>query len=111
MRLGTYIEIEVETADGTSIGEPFITKNASDALSFVRTSLQPGIAIILACIGNGVDYGNLVVEAVSPGICNLRALEHRGFAISDVSVEQALDAVQYWLPQQERTPTLAWHDE
>ena len=111
MRPGTHIEIEIEAADGTQLCEPYRTVRADEAFDFAKGNLQPGITIVLACLGSGVDYGNFIIEATSPSSCNLRALEHRGFCVSCVSVEQALDALEYWLPQQERTPSLSWQDE
>ena len=111
MRSGTHIEIEVEAADGSTVGETFLTKDANEALAFVRGNLRPGITVVLACLGNGIDHGNFVIEAISPNHFNLRALEHRGFAVTGVSVEHAFGALEYWLPRQERTPALTWQDE
>lgn len=111
MHPGAHLEIEIEAADGTHVREPFRTVRADEALAFAKSNLQPGITIVIACLGTDVDYGNFIIEATSPSSCNLRALEHRGFHISGVSVEQTFDALEYWLPRQERTPALTWQDE
>ena len=51
-----------------------------------------------------MDFGNLLIEANVHGRCNLRALEHSGFYVNDISQEQALSALEYWLPSQDSTP-------
>lgn len=111
MRSGTRLKIEIESVDGSSFGESFLTTNADEAFAFVSGNLQPGFTIVIACIGSGVDYGNFVIDVVSTSVCNLRALEHRGFCFPGASAEQTFDALKYWLPQQERTPALTWQDE
>ncbi|WP_338846305.1 hypothetical protein V8J88_21415 [Massilia sp. W12] len=80
----------------------------AEVLALVSRSLHPGAGILISCLGSGVDYGNLVIEVNTQSNCNLRALEHIGFAVGGASIEQVLNAVEYWLPAQQKIPSLKW---
>jgi hypothetical protein len=111
MRSGTHFEIELEADNNTVAGEAIRMGSESEVLAFAKEYLQPKVGLLVACIGGGVDYGNLIIEVDAQESCNLRALDHRGFFIKGVTVKQALTALEYWLPSQDRTPHLAWQDE
>lgn len=108
MRPNTHFQIEVERCGV----EPFqLVANAACEASALATSeahLIPGHVITIACLGEGVDYGNLIIEVGANGDINLVAHEHRGFQVNGVSLEQALAALRFWLPLQERDARLAW---
>ena len=111
MRSGTYFEIELNAANSTAACEVVRINNEAEVLDFANEHLQPNTELIVACIGNSVDFGNLIIGVDVDSSCNLRALEHSGFFVEGVSVEQALCALEYWLPAQARTPTLGWQEE
>lgn len=110
MRSGTHFEIALETTDSAA-GKVSRAGSEVEVLAFANENLQPNVGLFVTCLGDGVDFGNLIIEVDAQGNCNLRALEHRGFYVKRVSVEQALWALEYWLPAQERTPNLRWQDE
>ena len=111
MRSGAHFEIELEAVDNTAAGKTIRLGNEADVLAFANENLQPKVTLLFACIGGGVDFGNLIIEVDPQGNCNLRVLEHRGFFVERVSIEQALGALGYWLTSQGRTPNLQWQDE
>ncbi|MET3139126.1 hypothetical protein AAKU61_003505 [Undibacterium sp. GrIS 1.2] len=111
MRSGTHFEIELNVANTAAACEVVRTNNETEVLSFANEHLQLSTELIVACIGEGVDFGNLIICVDAKSSCNLRALEHRGFFVEGVSVELALCALEYWLPAQARTPSLGWQDE
>ena len=111
MRSGTHFEIELEAHNSSVAGEAIRMGSESEVLAFAKEYLQPKVGFLVACIGGGVDYGNLIIEVDAQESCNLRALDHRGFFIKGVTVKQALTALEYWLPSQDRTPHLVWQDE
>jgi len=111
MRPNTHFQIEVERCGV----EPFqlVANAACEASAFATTEahLRPGHVITIACLGEGVDFGNLIMEVSADGDINLVAHEHRGFQVNGVSLAQALAALRCWLPLQERDACLAWEDQ
>ena len=110
MRPHTYFEIEFATNEGSNRVEARLHDGA-DVLALTEEKLQPGSELIVACLGRGVDYGNLVLDFDALVGVSLRALEHSGFTVHRVSRAQALQALEYWLPAQERLPSLQWTEE
>jgi hypothetical protein len=113
-------------------------KSANEVLAFVSESLKPNSVLVVACVASGVDYGNFIIYLNSENLAFIRLLEHRGFFAKQphpvsvqrqvefvdedgssfaepfqatVSKEQALEALQYWLPEQKPTSTLTWEAE
>jgi len=110
MRPDTHFEIEFETSESSDRVVAQL-QNAADVLAFAKSKLRPGSELLVACLGHGTDYGNLIFAFDASGSVSLRALEHSGFAVHGVSKEQALEALEYWLPAQERLPSLEWAEE
>jgi hypothetical protein len=110
VRSGTHFEIEIEAHDAAA-DKVIRVGSEAEVLAFATENLRPGVAFLVTCIGAGVDFGNLIIEVDEGGLCNLRALEHRGFFVRGVSVKQALCALEHWLPLQDRMPSLPWQDE
>ena len=108
MRSGTYFEIQIEAEDGLS---KVHVNSEAEVRAFAHENLRPKVELLVACLGGGVDYGNLIIEVDAHGSCDVRALEHRGFFVNGISMQQANEALEYWLPSQERTPNLRWQDE
>ena len=54
---------------------------------------------------------NLIIEVGVQGDSQVRALEHRGFTVKHVSMEPALNVLEYWLPSQNRSPSVQWLEE
>jgi hypothetical protein len=111
MRSRAHFKIEFETAVSAAAETVYCTGREADVLAFANANLQPNVGFLVACLADGVDFGNLIIEVDDQGRCNLRALEHRGFFVRDVSLEQAISALAYWLPSQDRAPNLKWQDE
>ncbi|MDR0261184.1 MAG: hypothetical protein LBI76_15395 [Comamonas sp.] len=111
MRPNTHFQIEVERCGI----EPFqLEANAAceaSAFAITEAHLRPGHVITISCLGEGVDFGNLIMEVSADGDINLVAHGHRGFQVNGVSLAQALAALRFWLPLQERDARLAWEDQ
>lgn len=111
MRPNTHFQIEVERCGI----EPFqlVANAACEASAFAITEahLSPGHVTTIACLGDGVDYGNLIIEVAANGDINLVVHGHQGFQVNRVSLAQALAALRFWLPLQERDARLAWEDQ
>ena len=110
MHPNTYFEIEFATREGGALAKARLHDSAG-VLAFVTGKLRPGSELLVACLGDGVDYGNLILNFDVLGEVSLRVLEHSGFAVHQVSREQALQALEYWLPAQDRLPSLQWTEE
>jgi hypothetical protein len=110
MRRGCHFEIDIELAGEAP--SMHLADSEVSALEAVRVALNRGAAVALACLGIGVDYGNLILTSDSDGLVHIRALEHQGFCTArPVTINEALAVVEYWLPKQERTPALQWEAE
>lgn len=111
MRPNTHFQIEVERCGVEPFQLEADTACEASALAITEAHLRPGNVITIACLGEGVDYGNLIMEVSPGGDINLVAHGHRGFQVNGVSLAQALAALQVWLPLQERDARLAWEDQ
>ena len=110
MRPNAYFEIEFAVGEGSALAETRLWQGA-EVLAFAKNNLQLNCEFLVACLGDGTDYGNLIIEIDAMGCASLRALEHSGFAVERTSKEQALQALEYWLPSQKRLPSLKWTEE
>lgn len=111
MRYGTHFEIEFEVAGRTVPRKVMRADSEAEVLSYAKGNLTRNSSLFVACLGDGVDYGNLIIEVDMHGSSDVRAHEHRGFFVKGISVEQALGVLQYWLPSQDRVPDLPWLEE
>jgi len=111
MRSGIHFDIEFEVGDIAAARVRQRVESEAEAMAFARTHLVPNSELLVACIGGGVDYGNLIIEVGANGDSNVYAHEHRGFLAKRVSRERALSALEYWLPSQDRMPDLQWVEE
>lgn len=111
MRSGTYFEIEIEAFGDTGVEKMVRVSSEAEVLSFAKENLQPRVEILVACLGGGVDFGNLIIQVDEFGVCGLQALEHRSFFVKGISVKQAVEALECWLPSQDRMPSLQWLEE
>lgn len=111
MRPGTHFAVELEIAGPApeSISQRFYSESA--VLAFANRSLQYNAELFVACLGNGIDFGNLIISALPDNNFDVRVHEHRGFFARSVTREHALQALAYWLPLQDRLPNLAWCEE
>lgn len=110
MRPDTHFEIEFAPSESSGRVETRF-QHGADVLAFANDMLRPNSELLVACLGNGTDYGNLIIEIDALGGASLRALEHSSFAVDQTSKEQALQALEFWLPAQERLPNLKWTEE
>lgn len=111
MRPGTYFDIEFELAGSATVKTAMRSGDEAEVFEFAKKNLLPNSALLVACLGDGVDYGNLIIEVDAQGTTQVRALEHRGFIVKDVSLEQALSVLEYWLPSQDRSTSVQWLEE
>ena len=106
-----YTHFVIESAANESSGRVETRlQHGADVLAFAKNKLRPNSELLVACLGNGTDYGNLIVEIDALGEASLRALAHSGFAVGKISKEQALQALEYWLPAQERSAGHPWRN-
>ena len=111
MRPGTYFDIEFELTGSATAVTAMRAGDEAEVFKFANENLQPNSVLLVACLGDGVDYGNLIIEVGAQGGAQVRALEHRGFMVKHVSVERALNVLEYWLPSQDRSPSVQWLEE
>ena len=113
-------------------------KTANEVFTYATESLKPNSVLLVACVGDGVDYGNFIVFLNTENLAFIRLLEHCGFFAKQphpvsvqkqvefvsedgslfkvpfqatVSKMQALEALQYWLPSQKQIPIFHWEAE
>lgn len=111
MRPNTHFQVEVERCGIEPLQLEANTTCEASAFAIAEAHLRPGHVITIACLGDGVDYGNLIIEVAANGDINLVAHGHRGFQVNGVSQAQALAALQVWLPLQDLDARLAWEDQ
>ncbi len=111
MRPGTHFAIELEIAGTASANSSRRFHSEADVLAFANSSLQHDVELFVACLGNQVDFGNFIISAGADNNFDVRVHEHRGFLAHGVTREHALQALAYWLPSQDRLPSLAWSEE
>lgn len=105
-----HFEIEFAASESSERVETRF-QDETDVLAFAKNKLRANSELIVACLASGTDYGNLIIEIDVLGRASLRALEHSGFAVQRTTKEMALQALEYWLPAQERLPNLNWTEE
>jgi hypothetical protein len=110
MRAGAHFDVEFEAVgDAATVRKR--TEHEADVLAFANANLKPNSELCVACIGDGVDYGNLIIEVDEKGNCTVRSHEHQGFIVTCIPQARALDALEYWLSSQGRMPSLEWLDQ
>lgn len=111
MRPGTYFDIKFDLAGSGAVETGMRAGDEVEVYKFARDNLQRNSSLHVACLGDGVDHGNLIIEVGAQGDAEVRALEHRGFLVRHVSLDQALGVLEYWLPSQDRSPSVQWLEE
>lgn len=111
MRPNTYFVIEIECSGVGSIHLELTVACEVNAFAIVEAYLLPGNEIFIACLGEGLDYGNLSFKVSQARAINIVAQEHHGFQLQGVSLEQALAVLKVWLPHQERDTRLTWSEQ
>src|SRR3990167_4865669 len=104
MRVGAHFNIEVDASDRAVARRVIRLGSEVEALAFAKELLQPNTELFVSCLGDGLDYGNMIIGVDAQGRTDVRAHEHRGFLVNGVSLEQALSILEFWLPMQERMP-------
>jgi len=107
MRPGTHYEVELETTTGFKS----MVNSEKEVLLLAQEALRLKADFFVACLGQGIDFGNFVMEINSFGMVDVRCHEHQGFIAHKLNSEQALETLKYWLPTQERTPKIEWEAE
>lgn len=103
-----HFEIELTGAGGNASPDVVRFSSEVEVLAFVKANLRPSSELFVACLGDGVDFGNFIVELDRQAMATIVAHEHRGFYVQGVSMSQAIEALEFWLPSQSRTPRLNW---
>jgi hypothetical protein len=111
MRAGAYYEIEFERFGNEPTRVVLRLNSEAEVFEFSKAKLVPNSELFIACLGDGVDYGNLIVDVDSQDNVAITAHEHRGFFSKGLSKEKALDVLEYWLPAQSRSPEVAWKEQ
>ena len=111
MRSGTHYRIEYESFGNPPIRLTQRLGEIDQVLEFARVNLKPCSELFVACLGKGVDFGNFNCEVDSKGQATITVHEHRGFISDGISLEQALDVLAYWLPEQTRTSDITWAEQ
>ena len=109
MRQGTYFEVELDNGNG--LRKTIRFENERGVEAFAKENLSPGVALVIACLDESVDYGNLILDVRGINAIDVRIHEHRGFVCRGVTLSQALGALKYWLPMQDMPPRFKWEDE
>jgi len=108
MRPSAHYRIEYESFGNSPVRLTLRLEEIDHVLKFAKENLKPRSEIFVACLGDGVDFGNFNCEVDLEGQATITAHEHRGFISTGISLVQALDALAYWLPTQARTPDIHW---
>ena len=111
MRLATHYYVEFETLGEKPTQLEFRSLSEDDVLTFSIVNLKPESSLFVACLGDGIDYGNLIIDVDALGRATVIAHEHRGFFVDGLTVETAINTLKYWLPLQVRTPDIQWMDQ
>jgi hypothetical protein len=135
-------EIELSFMDPPSSKLCNTFQTASDASKFILQSLCPNSVLFVACIHGNADYGNFYLHLNRENWAYVRINEHCGFVAKrrmyedkekdclvtfidedgspfsveygfTISSEQAIEALKYWLPDQQKvfTTEIVWGDE
>lgn len=108
MRPGSHYRIEYESCGNSPVRLTQRLEEIDQVLKFAKENLKPYSEIFVACLGDGVDFGNFNCEVSPEGQATITVHEHQGFISTVISLEQALDVLAYWLPTQARTPDIRW---
>lgn len=103
-----HFEIEIAGCGGDTAPDVVRLYSEADVLDFVKANLRPSSELFVACLGDGVDFGNFIIELDHQSLATVTAHEHRGFYVQGVSRSQAIEALEFWLPSQSRTTLLNW---
>lgn len=108
MRPNTYYDVEFESFGGTPTRSAFGSVSEAEIVSFSDLNLKPNSELFVACLGEGVDYGNLIVEVDAQERATVVAHEHCGFIAEGLTMTAAINTLKCWLPLQCRTPEIQW---
>ncbi|WP_157808730.1 hypothetical protein [Janthinobacterium sp. 67] len=108
MRLAAHYYVEFETLGKKPTQLEFRSLSEDDVLTFSIVNLKPESGLFVACLGDGIDYGNFTINVDAQGRAAVQAHEHRGFFVDGLTVETAINALKYWLPLQVRKPEIQW---
>lgn len=109
MRPNTYYDVEFERFRDTPTRSAFRSVSEAEIVSFSNLNLKPNSELFVACLGEGVDYGNLIVEVDAEERADLATVvahELCGLIAEGLTVTAAIDTLKYWLPLQCRTPEI-----
>ena len=111
MRPRAYFEVEFESFCSEPTRSVFCSVSDAEVLTFASANLKPSSELFVACLGKGVDFRNLIVEVAANGRATVIVHEHRGFIADGLTLDVAVGALQYWLPMQEKIPSIQWADQ
>lgn len=108
MRPGAHYRIEYESFGNAPVRLTLRLEEVHQVLKFAKENLKPCSELFVACLGDGVDFGNFNCEVDPEGQATITAHEHRGFISTGLRLEQALNVLAYWLPTQARARDIRW---
>lgn len=108
MRPRAYFEVEFESFGSEPTRSSFYSASDAEVFTFANANLKPGSRLFVACPGNGVDLGNLILEVAANGLATVIVHEHRGFIADRLTLDVAVGALQFWLPRQEKIASIQW---
>lgn len=83
----------------------------AEVITYAASNLKTDSALFVACIGEDVDFGNLIIEVDGRGQTTITAHEHRGFISTGLTAEIAVRALRYWLPMQQKISEISWTEQ
>lgn len=98
MRPNTYYDVEFESFGDTPTRSAFRSVSEAEVVSFSNLNLKSNSELFVACLGEGVDYGNLIVEIDAQERATVVAHEHCGFIAEGLTVMAAINTLRCWLP-------------
>ena len=108
MRPNTYYDVEFESFGDTPTRSAFRSVSEAEIVIFSNLNLKPNSELFVACLGEGVDYGNLIVEVDAQERATVVVHEHCGFIAEGLTMTAAINTLKCWLPLQFRTPEIQW---
>ena len=115
-----------------------VLSTPEEVLNFLNNQIEAHSVLVVVCMKNGADFGNYIAYINELDLAHVRVLEHRGFYATTssaqaesrsitfqdesgnsftvegnaaVSLDEALNALKYWLPTQKRSPSIVWGEE
>jgi hypothetical protein len=112
--------------------------STSEVMDVASKILRGNSGLLVACIDSGIDWGNFLIYLNHEELAFVRLLEHRGFFakqdlqsspprpvqfsygdgtsfsepfVNTIPREQALAALDFWLPEQKQFPAVLWENE